>query len=366
MTTDQLEQVQNALRDAQSAASVPVPDPQLGTAILIEQNADKLVRGSYIFSAPSCPESNWGYGQQCLWPKGEPGFLCGPDGTGKTTLVQQLILKRIGIGEPSLLGFPVDSRDHRVLYLACDRPVQAVRSLRRMVTQEDIPILDERLYIWRGALPFDLGAKPDGLLHLARWAGCDSVIIDSVKDVAAELSKEETGMGLNRAVQLCCAEGVDVLGLHHPRKAQNGGAKPRTLADMYGSRWITAGAGSVMMLWGEAGDPVVEFTHLKQPSEPVGPFKVVHDHVNGTSTVADHIDAYTVVYGSAKGVTVADVAMKLYGDSGRSSREKARRQLTRLVEEDKVHREDGARGGVAGREAAMYYPISTRQLDLVA
>jgi hypothetical protein len=36
-------------------------------------------------------------------------------------------------------------------------------------------------------------------------------------------------------------------------------------------RRITAGAGSVVLLWGAAGDPIVEWRHLKQPAAEVGP-----------------------------------------------------------------------------------------------
>ena len=50
-----------------------------------------------------------------------------------------------------------------------------------------------------------------------------------------------------------------------PAQRENGGAKPKRLADVYGSRWLTAGMGSVLLLWGEPGDLVVEVRHLKQP-----------------------------------------------------------------------------------------------------
>jgi hypothetical protein len=46
---------------------------------------------------------------------------------------------------------------------------------------------------------------------------------------------------------------------------------------------VTAGAGSVLSLWGNAGDPVVEVTHIKQPAVEVGPWQIVHDHDVGVS-----------------------------------------------------------------------------------
>lgn len=365
---DELEQTRASLRmmapiDNRRTSGTPLRVPELaGTAeVLLELNDHRLVSGSSVLDAPECVVSIWGQGHQSLWAKGEPLLVVGPDGIGKTSLAQQIVLALVGIGEPSLLGFPLSAGGGRVLYVAADRPAQAVRSLRRMVTEDDRKTLEERLAIWRGPLPFDLASEPDGLLALARRAGCDYVVPDSLKDVAADLSKEETGHGLNRAFQQCCANGVEVMALHHQRKAQAGGGKPRQLADVYGSRWITAGCGSVVMLWGEAGDPLVELTHLKQPDEPVGPLKLVHDHVRGRTTALDHLDAFTVVNRSINGVTAADVAAVLFGGRDKNSMEKARRQLQRLASEGKVHHQAGAaRGGATGRDPDRYFPTCAK------
>lgn len=349
------------------STSVTRPETQPGTAIdstvdvLIELNARRVTRGSSILDVPETVESLWGEGHQSVWAKGEPFLLVGPEGVGKTTIAEQGALALAGIGAQSLLGFPIHSEGRRVLYLACDRPAQAIRSFHRMVSEKDRALLEDRLVIWRGPLPFDLAAEPTALLALARRFGCDVVFLDSLKDVAADLSKEETGQGLNRAFQHCVADGVDMCGLHHQRKAQAGGGKPRYLADVYGSRWITAGCGSVVMLWGDAGDLVVEFTHLKQPDETIGPLQVVHDHVRGVSTLLEKVDAYTLVQGASNGITAVEISERLYGDAGANSIRKVRRQLDRLSGEKLVHRKDGARGGAAGREAATYYPITLLQ-----
>ena len=61
------------------------------------------------------------------------------------------------------------------------------------------------------------------------------------------------------------ASEIEVVVSHHQRKATGYNKKPTTLADVYGSTWLTAGAGSVVLLWGEAGDPIVELTHLGSP-----------------------------------------------------------------------------------------------------
>jgi replicative DNA helicase len=338
--------------------------PVSDAAVLVGLSAHRGAPGGDILDAPEMVESVWGDAHRCLWPKGEPLIICGPDGVGKTSIGQQITLNRCGILNGEFLGLPV-AVSGRVLYLACDRPTQALRSFRRMVGPSDREQLDERLTIWRGPLPFNLVSEPRGLLELANYYEADTVVIDSLKDVASDLSKEESGLGINAAFQNAVAEGIEVAALHHQRKQQTGSSKPRHLSDIYGSRWITAGAGSVIMLWGEAGDLVVEFDHLKQPDESVGPFKIIHDHVYGVSTVVDSVDAWAVLQRSWNGLTAAAVASAIFDTESpdRNQVEKARRQLERLNREQKIHKRDGTKGGVGGGDAALYCSLSVAEKD---
>lgn len=331
---------------------------------LIDLNRRRLHNGSTILDAPLLAESVWGQNHRCLWAKGEPFLIVGPDGVGKTTLAQRLALLRAGIRTGDMLGLAVQPDAHRVLYLACDRPSHAIRSFRRMVDDDDSELLAERLEIWKGPLPFDLGKNPEGLAALAKAVGAGTIFLDSLKDVAADLSKEEVGARLNTAFQTCVADGIEIAGLHHQRKAQAGAGKPRHIADVYGSRWITAGAGSIIMLWGEPGDSVVDLDHLKQPSEQFGPVQIVHDHIAGITTLVDQIDAYTLVMAATVGGTTAgEAAIRLYGNPNpdRNSVEKARRQLERLANDGRIHKRDGSKGGATGGEPARYYPLTQRQ-----
>jgi replicative DNA helicase len=108
------------------------------------------------------------------------------------------------------------------------------------------------------------------------------------------------------------------------------------------------------MIWGEAGDPVVEMNHLKQPDEPVGPLTIVHDHAIGHSRVEARANEYTVVMSSPKGSSLAMVATEVYGDAERKSVEMARRKLDRMVNEGKVHRVEA---GTGRGHSALYFPI---------
>lgn len=325
---------------------------------LIRLSAKRITSGEAILDVPEAPESAWGEDHRCLWAKGEPFILCGPDGVGKTTVAQQVALRQAGIIDTPLFGLPVEPVDGVVFYLACDRPAQVLRSFRRMVTEYEREELRKRLVIWRGPLPFDLTRDPEGLVTLARHVDAGSLIADSLKDIATDLSKDETGSRVNTAHQAVVAEGIPYMGLHHQRKQQQGAGKPRQLSDVYGSRWITAGAGSVVMLWGEPGDAVIELNHLKQPDEEVGPLTVVHDHVAGVSRLDRPADAWSVLRDSPRGATAVLVAAVIYqkSDPTRNQIEKARRQLEGLVKKGKAHKEPGSKGGQGdSREESLYF-----------
>ena len=168
-------------------------------------------------------------------------------------------------------------------------------------------------------------AEPEQLVAFAQEHDATTVVIDSLKDVAANLSDEAAGQAINRAMQLCVDAGVEVLALHHQRKAQGDNKKPSKLADVYGSRWLTAGCGSVIMLWGEPGDPIVELAHLKQPADEVGPLTLLHDNRAGTTTVEGATDVVDVLGASASPLTAKDVARRLFKVPTRSATRSQRR-----------------------------------------
>lgn len=250
------------------------------------------------------------------------------------------MLARAGIRRGDLLGMPVEPDPRPVLYVAADRPQQTQRSLRRMVTEDDRRALDERFIPWPGPLPFDVGQEPERLAEFTASYGAGTVIIDSLKDVARDLSKDETGSGVNLAFQHTIAAGIELLVNHHQRKEGTDGKKPTRLDDVYGSTWITAGAGSVLLLWGQPGDTIVDLHHLKQPAEDIGPLKVHHDHHQGLPTVYEKPDLYGLVQLRARdgGLTTADAARHMFDctQPDDKQREKARRQLDRMVREDRI------------------------------
>jgi replicative DNA helicase len=119
-----------------------------------------------------------------------------------------------------------------------------------MVADADRDLLDER---WRWELMRSFRVAPSNpyqLLHLAQSADAEVVATDSIKDVVDRVATDEGGQAFNDAVQTCVANDVDVLSAHHSRKAPSEGHTKLSLDDVYGSTWLTAGAGSVIALDG--------------------------------------------------------------------------------------------------------------------
>jgi replicative DNA helicase len=288
----------------------------------------------------------WGEDENVLWSAGESLMIFGPQGTVKTTLMQRLALHRVGLLGGPLLGFPVriEAGFKPFLYLAMDRPRQAARSIRRMVREDQRELLNERLIAWKGPLPFNVAAEPDRLATWAAEFGVGGIAVDSLKDLAPGLSKDEVGAAINIAFQSCTAGGIEVLMAHHPRKGNSDDREPSNLDGVYGSTWLTAGCGSVICIWGEAGDRILRMKHLKQPLEPVGPFRIAVDHVHGqvSRTTAD--DALGLLReAGVEGLTAEDLAVAVRGGTKDADLRWAQRQLADLVKRGLASRWSGTR-----------------------
>lgn len=316
----------------------------------------------WLLNLPDSPPAIWGDGDDILWSAGESLIIGGPQGVGKTTLAGQLLAGCLGL-LPKVLGLSVKATDRRVLYLAMDRPQQAARSLARLFGPEHHDVLAERLRVWTGPPPGDFAAAPETLLEMCRQHDADRVFIDSLKDAAVGIAKDEVGAGYNRARQMALAEGIEVVELHHQRKATSDGGKPKSISDVYGSVWITAGAGSVILLWGEPGDPLVEFHHLKQPMNVVPISKIEHDAHTGLSSVheEDQVDLAMLAGRSGMaGLSAKDAAVALFDTKEPDALEvkKARRRLEAEEKKGRLRsvKPEGTGRGKETRWFAMAFP----------
>lgn len=235
--------------------------------------------------------------------------------------------------------------------------MQIRRAMRRLFGEEHRKLLDEHLLVHEGPLPLDLGRVPEHLLEVVQNSGGGSVVIDSLKDAAVKLTDDEVGGNLNRAMQYVVRDGIEVMGLHHQRKGQ-GGAKPTTLEDVYGSTWIPAGAGSVLLLWGAAGDPIVELRQLKPPAVEVGPLKVEMDHFAGHCSVfRGQADPLVMLKNAGDaGLTAIDLARVMFECERPTDnqRKKAQRHLERLIKHGIAIREEATMGGAGGTAPVRY------------
>lgn len=321
--------------------------------------AAQMVNGArYVLDAPPGVPALWGKGSDVLWAEGEALMIAGPQGVGKTTLLGQLVRGLLGLGD-EVLGLPV-AEVERVLYLAMDRPRQIQRSLARSFTSADRGLLERKLVVWQGPPPHDLAKNPGLLLALAEDAGADTVIVDSLKDAAIGLSEDEVGAGYNRARQMLLRSGRNLNESHHTvkRSGDGKGGPPSSINDIYGSTWLTSGAGSVILLTGEPGDPIVGFRHLKQPAEEVGPFRLLHDQATGEMTIEHGIDLVAVVRATGvDGLTAkgAAVAITEKSNPSRPEIEKARRKLDRLVEASILVKIEGQTPAAGGKPAAAWF-----------
>lgn len=320
----------------------------------------EIVNGAdFVFGSAADLVPRWGDGSNVLWASGESLMIAAPPGVGKTTLATQIVGGLIG-KTGSVLGYPVLPA-RRVLYLAMDRPRQIARAMRRYFTDDDAESL-QRLIVQRGPLPADLAAEPGQLVNLARQHDCDVIVIDSLKDAAVKLSDDQVGGAVNRAIQLCNAADVDVVVLHHQRKGESG-TKPTALSDVFGSTWLTAGTGSVLLLWGEAGSEQVELIHLKQPADPVGPLKLEHDHVAGATVVVRGFDPLAYLRNrGAEGATLSEVVQAEHGGPqtpGGAKWKRTERRMRRLVADGHARAEGQTKASDGRVSPSRYYAVDT-------
>ncbi len=332
------------------------------------KHARKMTGSEFFLDLPDDSPVVWGDGKRILWIDGEPLLICGDDGTGKSTIDHQLIAARLGF-RGDLLGYTVAQAEGTVLYLAMDRPEQARRAGSRLFP-ESVEIdfrsnLADKLAVWRGPLPVDVLAGPE---VLADWIQSEfgsvvEVHADSLKDLAMNLSDDRVGGGINLAIQEVVSRGINWVGLHHQRKAGADNRFPDSLSDVYGSRWLTAGQGSVLMLVkaGKSDKDQVEMRQLKEPADRVPALLLEHDRSRGRTRVVEASQDPEQILRAAveDGATALEVAAAMYakdrGDVTAAEKKKADRLLARLIRNEEVTKRVGRKGGGGGTEPDRFH-----------
>lgn len=329
--------------------------------------SERLVTGgSFIAATETRTGALHGTGDDVLHAAGEPTFIVARTGVGKSTYGQNYVLHRIGLRVEDWLGLPVAPLplERSILYVAADRPRQVQRSLRRMVSDADFPFLDDAVMVWKGPLPFLINHEPLRLasfvraLEVATKRVFDEIILDSLKDVATELAKDEGGSAVAVALARLVAEDRNVMVLHHERKAERvAKSAPGSIDDIYGSQFLGACAGNVIYLFGEPGAHILSLHHLKQSSDEVGPLTLRHDKTTGRLELHDRTDLLAALRIRPHGLTAKEACLALFEQTDPSANtvEKARRRLDKLVEAELAWRREGLPG-----QPNTYFASETR------
>lgn len=287
-------------------------------------------------------DSIWGSGDRVAWAAGEPLLIAGPPASGKTTLLHNLIIGRLAAGSGTLLGLPIAPSNRPVAYVSVERQRQGKRALRRLVLPEETHRLG-RLIVGRGPLPFSMAENPTALVEWAIDRGVGTLVIDGLGMTEDGLSDDATGSRVSRAFAEIVTAGIELVIAHHTRKAHGGNTKPNGLDDILGSRWLTAGAGSVFVLWPadrKNGMVPIEFRHQKSPLEPLGVIKARMDVEAGifltdrSDSREDRVQEVLAILDEVSGATAREVAVRLFGTEKPedSELEAARKALVDLRE----------------------------------
>lgn len=254
----------------------------------------------------------WGPPEAPLWVQGESLMLFGPPSAGKSTLAQRLALARTGAVGP-VLGKPVEDDGGRVLYLAMDRPAQIARSMARMYSANGS---EPRITVWAGPLPRSPVTDTGWLADEAEAGEYTTIVIDSIKDVLPSTSDETSAGAYNTARQECLARGIEWLEIHHNRKGNADNKRPRGMDDLYGNRWLSAGAGSIVVLWTDnPGSTEIDLTQLKPIGDRHPDLALDLDKEDG-ELIARWADpgVRTVLLESPEPLTAVQVAGQIYDE----------------------------------------------------
>lgn len=352
-----------------TAADFPTTQPQPDTDAQAEAEAKDdtpassfgnhppIDAATFLFDEQDTTVALWGDGDDILWAEGEALMIAGGMGLGKTTLAGQIVRAQLGLAT-EVLGLPVHPIDGPILYLAMDRPRQIRRSMLRQFDHTERDHISGRLLIRTGPPIADIAAYPGLLAAMAAEAGAAIVYVDSLKDAAIGLSDDKVGAAYNRARQGLLADGVQICELHHNRKASAGMTPNGSVTEVYGSTWLTSGAGSVITLTGDPGDPIIEFRHVKQPLNEVGPWRLLNNPDAGHMTIDHKVDLLELAAAAGPdGLSATGAAAAIFQKEkpSKAEVEKARYRLDKLARQGLLTRIDGLKGGHDGGTPSVWF-----------
>lgn len=275
--------------------------------------------------------------------RGESLLVYAPTGAGKTTLAMRYCRSALRVDKPELLDAEVREQE-RILYLMVDRAPQQRRFLARMWSPDEREVHKGRFLSWAGPLPLDVEREPWKLVEFCHKVGKapSLVVIDVIEGVVSGVYGAEGAGRYARARDALISHDVDLLELHHMKKAQGQqvGRKPTTLDRVYGGRQLPDLAGGIIMLWQASPDaPVIDLNTYKSPIGKYPFLKIAFDRerhemevdqdVTSLMSPADRREHILIVIGEEPlGMTFADIRSFSLGVGDRT----LRRDIADLLE----------------------------------
>lgn len=195
-------------------------------------------------------------------------LFTGPSGVGKTQFSMQAALSFI-------LGKKLLSRDThfggRIGFLSMEMGPAEVKEFLRLqmaaLSEEEQEEVNKRFVIFPTGEPLFLDTE-QGQTQLKveiERHNLDGVLIDSLgKAVVTGLSDDDAMRNLMNWLSIVRTHmEVFFWTIHHHRKASGDNKKPKTLADVFGSQFLTSLSSSVISLWPPDDSDVVEVNSLK-------------------------------------------------------------------------------------------------------
>lgn len=204
----------------------------------------------------------------------EAGVLCfaGAPGIGKTQLIKQLCIA-LCLNRESFLNYKVVvKRPLRILFMSLEMSGGEIKyflkTMRKDLTLEEEEQLDEHFFFYPHVEPLCLNVTEDRAKYLKIMERFqpDGIIIDSWSmAIAGEMTGDvPTRDAMAFVNQLRKRYGCFVGIINHTKKKQ-GDSMPKTMDDIFGSRFFTSNVTNGFVVWpkSEANPDLLEFIDVK-------------------------------------------------------------------------------------------------------